>query len=175
MWYISKDVVSRNHWDNFAEPQSFSEHSLRNTAPNVPSPWNCPHHLTWLLIEGGPGGKKVWRFAHALLSTVQSTINKWSVVRTEWAMCTCNGAMLHECFLTGEYLHCLKPGCNELSQNHCCRAAVPNLLTSADPHWITTGSRGPLSHFYDLKLKTIHKKYTNSTQQTNTQITKYFI
>jgi hypothetical protein len=50
-----------------------------------------------------------------------------------------------------------------------------NLLTSADPHWITTGSRGPLSHFYDLNLKTIHKKYTNNTQQTNAQIMKYFI
>jgi hypothetical protein len=38
------------------------------------------------------------------------------------------------------------------------RPAVLNLLTSADPHWITTGSRGPLSHFYDLNLKIIHKK-----------------
>jgi hypothetical protein len=35
-------------------------------------------------------------------------------------------------------------------------------LTSADPHRITTGSRGPLSHFYDLNLKTIHKKYTRN-------------
>jgi hypothetical protein len=41
-------------------------------------------------------------------------------------------------------------------------AAVFNLLTSADTHWITTGSRGPLSHFYDLNLKTIHKQYTTN-------------
>jgi hypothetical protein len=54
-------------------------------------------------------------------------------------------------------------------------AAVLCLLTSTDPHWITTGSREPQSHFYNFKLKTIHKKYTNSTQQTNTQITKYLI
>jgi hypothetical protein len=40
--------------------------------------------------------------------------------------------------------------------------AVVNLLTSVDPHWITTGSRGPLSHFYDLNLKTIHKQYTTN-------------
>jgi hypothetical protein len=39
----------------------------------------------------------------------------------------------------------------------CIISVVLNLLTSADPHWITTGSRGPLSHFYDLKLKTIYK------------------
>jgi hypothetical protein len=32
-----------------------------------------------------------------------------------------------------------------------------------------------LSHFYDWNLKQIHKKYRNSTQQTNTQITKHFI
>jgi hypothetical protein len=51
-----------------------------------------------------------------------------------------------------------------------CRAMVLNLLTSADPHWTTTGSRGPLSHFYDLNLKTIHKKYTNNTH--NKQIHK---
>jgi hypothetical protein len=56
-----------------------------------------------------------------------------------------------------------------------CKPVVLNLLTSVDPHWITTGSRRPLSHFYDLNLKTEHKKYTNSTQQTNTEITKYFI
>jgi hypothetical protein len=36
-------------------------------------------------------------------------------------------------------------------------AAVLNLLTSADLHGITTGRRGPLSHFYDFNLKTIHK------------------
>jgi hypothetical protein len=29
---------------------------------------------------------------------------------------------------------------------------------SVDLHWITTGSRGPLSHFYDLNLETVHNK-----------------
>jgi hypothetical protein len=49
------------------------------------------------------------------------------------------------------------------------RWAVLNLLTSADPHWITTGSRGPLSHFYNLNLKTIHKQYTTN-KYTNYEI-----
>jgi hypothetical protein len=40
------------------------------------------------------------------------------------------------------------------------RSAVLNFLTSSDPHWITTGSRGPLSHSYDLNFK----KYTKNTQ-----------
>jgi hypothetical protein len=42
-------------------------------------------------------------------------------------------------------------------------------LTSADPHWITTGSRRPLSYFYYLNLKTIHKKYTTN-KYTNYEI-----
>jgi hypothetical protein len=49
------------------------------------------------------------------------------------------------------------------------RAAVLNLLTSADPHWITTGSRGPISHFYDLNLKTTHKQYITN-KYTNYEI-----
>jgi hypothetical protein len=36
-------------------------------------------------------------------------------------------------------------------------AAVLNLLTSADPDWITTVSSGTPSHFYGLNLKTMHK------------------
>jgi hypothetical protein len=49
------------------------------------------------------------------------------------------------------------------------RSAVLNLLTSADPHWITNGSRGTLSHLYDLNLKTIHK---NTPSVHNKQIHK---
>jgi hypothetical protein len=56
-----------------------------------------------------------------------------------------------------------------------CRPAVINLLTSADPCWITTGSRRPLSHFYDLNLKKIHNKQIHKLRNIlfNSQTKKY--